>query len=177
MRAEILLCYLLSVVLVKLSHAQPTRKIDPDTSCISIEKFPLCSQIGYSSVFLPNFKNHLNPKEANKELGHYQVLIDSGCSNALLHLLCAVYAPFCNNITGPPTRVPPCRNLCEYVGDGCKSTVNRSGLDWPPGQHLNCSYYPEYEYKSLCNGPEDPSTISAPGITTTTTTTTAATTG
>ena len=120
----------------------------------------MCAQMRYQIGAFPNFKQQFSPDEANNELVDFTQLLNSKCSNALIYLLCSVYAPYCYNTTEKNVvrtkALPPCRSLCEYVSEGCANVVREQGHIWPPGPHLNCSNYPT---SGLCFGPSDPSTL------------------
>lgn len=131
-------------------------------SCISVEAVPLCADLGYVNTTFPNLRGHATPKEANEELAHFLGLISTGCSNAIVHLLCSIYAPVCIQ-EYPDLKYPPCRNLCEHVEEGCAETLLLVfGYNWPPGPHLDCYNYDTAEENSLCFGPPDPSMLEIP---------------
>lgn len=171
MNAGRFLCCFVAVILLQFCVTEPTRwermHTDKRDHCVPIHKVPLCSSLGYSSkVFLPNFRKQDTPENANNELLNFLPLVVANCSNALLHLLCSVYAPFCHecNVTGEiiQVKLPPCRNLCEYVREGCRGAMfEKAGIVWPPGPHLDCSKYPKRD-TALCFGPEHPSSIPPP---------------
>lgn len=97
----------------------------------------MCSQIGYQGALFPNFLSHEMPQEAVEELNDYMPLIREGCSNAIVHLLCSVYAPFCyNNTRGQAQGLRPCREMCQYVKDGCVDVLESFGFGWP--MNLDC---------------------------------------
>ena len=129
----------------------------PDSrTCEPITNIAVCANIpGYSNASFPNFRDHTTQQEASTELNHFIPLIQSECSNAIVHLLCAVYAPFCAETrTSGIIRLPPCRHLCQYVRNGCESTLrNHSNLDWP--QHLNCDLYPAVADDPACFAPPE----------------------
>lgn len=116
---------------------------------------PICSGVGYSNATFPNHRNQ-NISQASVEIRHFLPLIMTGCSNALVHLLCAVYAPFCDNSYHQVRPIPPCVPFCEYVRSGCEATLlQQFGYRWP--EHLNCSFYANenFNHASLCFGPTD----------------------
>ena len=163
---------LLLLAIVVKNKAIPTddgftrNKISSNTQtvCVSAEVIPLCSELGYHNTTFPNLRGHTTPKEANEELSHFSALIQTGCSNAIVHLLCSIYAPMCID-KFPNLKYPPCRNLCEQVRDGCASILlQKFGYSWPPGPHLNCSTYETTTTNHLCFGPTDPSTLKLPSI-------------
>ncbi len=142
--------------------------------------FPICSQLGYSKAFFPNFRLQLTPEEANKELSDFMPLLS--CSNAIAHLLCSVYAPFCyEDSASKPMKLHPCIELCEYVTNGCREEVESFGLEWP--EHLDCQneaiFKPRNDTSTLLYCPPNlemlqlPPNLTPPTMSTTTTTTVA----
>ena len=132
----LVLCHVLGTT------AQVTPPIEPaqtSYTCENITEIEFCSEVGYTTASFPNYRNQFNQMTANSELLNFQGLAERVCSNAIVHFLCAVYAPFCDP-KQPQFRVPPCRELCEHARAGCESLVQRFGLTWPP--HLQCSLYP-----------------------------------
>lgn len=133
-------------------------------SCIPVEAIPLCAELGYENTTFPNLRGHTTPEAANEELSHFLALISTGCSNAIVHLLCSIYAPVCIQRFSE-LRYPPCKNLCEYVKHGCADTLLQEfGYTWPPGPHLDCYNYDTAEKNSLCFGPGDPSILEIPPL-------------
>ena len=118
-----------------------------------------CTDIGYANATFPNFRGQDTQREADTELQGFWPLIRAQCSNAIVHMLCAVYAPFCSP-QFPNVRVRPCKNLCMHVREGCEARLRSFRFDWPP--HLDCVNYPTREEDSLCFGPPDPSDIQIP---------------
>ena len=130
--------------------------------CQSVQSVPLCQELGYDNTSFPNLRGHLTATEANQELADFVALIETGCSNAIVHLLCSIYAPPCLQAYSY-LKYPPCRSLCEHVRDGCAATLSQySNYDWPPGPHLNCSNYAKAENNLLCFGPTDLSILKIP---------------
>ena len=122
--------------------------------CEPIVDVVFCTDVGYKNCSLPNIRGHETQEEAQRELADFEILIKDGCSNALVHLLCAVYAPFCRGAF----KLPPCRNLCEYVRSTCAPRLAEFDIEWPP--HLQCEQYPPFG--DLCFGLEDPSVLQIP---------------
>lgn len=144
MRSKPTFCGILALVLCHvLGTAAQVRPpiLPPQTSytCENITEIEFCSKVGYTTASFPNYRNQFDQMTANSELQNFQGLAERVCSNAIVHFLCAVYAPFCDP-KEPQFRVPPCRELCEHARAGCESLVRRFGLTWPP--HLQCSLYP-----------------------------------
>lgn len=135
-------------------------------SCLSVDEVPLCADLDYINTTFPNLRGHATPEEANEELAHFLALIYTGCSNAIVHLLCSIYAPVClEEFSEQRLKFPPCKHLCEYVRDGCADTLlQKFGYSWPPGPHLDCHQYESVEDNQLCFGPPDPSILKIPPI-------------
>lgn len=110
-----------------------------------------CGGIDYAHFAIPNFQNATEEREIDAELDTYITLYSTGCSNALLHLLCAYYKPLCFNIlpSSEPIRLPPCRELCLYVRSSCEPAqmdVIHETATWP--DHLDCDQFPLKSDKS-----------------------------
>ena len=110
-----------------------------------------CSSINYTSFAIPNFRNGTEEREIESELLTYIILYSSGCSNALVHLLCGYYKPPC--YSGPNAeaiRLTPCRELCLYVRSSCEPVIEEynAAASWP--KHLDCDQFP---LKGDENGP------------------------
>ena len=120
-----------------------------------------CSDIrSHNTVYLPNARGHDSQAKAFKEFDDYFPLItQSACSNGLYHFLCSYYFPLCYNnpLNGVPTKLKPCRNLCEYVRPPCEAVLRDNDLSWP--SFLNCSLDDFGDPSSgPCFGPPDPRT-------------------
>ncbi len=125
------------------------------------EVIPLCANLGYNYTAFPNYRG-LNEADTILELSDLKPLIRTNCSNAILHLLCSIYAPPCMP-TYPGWKYPPCRALCQYVENGCATVFKViSGYDWPPNSNLNCSKYTTYERNHLSFCPPDPKKLRIP---------------
>ena len=160
---------------IKSTYEEPTHHTNPSlvpplSRCVIVSQIPFCSNLNYSKAHFPNFRGHDSPAEANSELSDFTPLVTTSCSNAIVHLLCAVYAPFCYvDEKHGTSKLHPCIELCQYVRDGCESVVNSHGLDWPP--HLDCNNSDIYKSSSeLTYCPDDLSTLVIPSTPATTTT-------
>lgn len=151
---------LLLVITEAVTHTDGMRTTGP-VSCMSVKAIPICANLGYANTTFPNLRGQTTPEEANEELSHFLALISTGCSNAIVHLLCSIYAPVCIQKFSS-LKFPPCRTLCEYVKEGCGDILlHNFGHSWPPGPHLDCQ---NYNNSKLCFGPSDPSTLEMPPI-------------
>lgn len=121
-------------------------------SCLNISEVSFCSQIGYFHGSYPNWRGQYSPSTANQELLNYGPLITGVCSNAIVHMLCSVYAPFCTP-ERPFIRLPPCKELCQYVRDGCEDDLMEYGFQWPPA--LGCERYPSVNETKLSYCPKN----------------------
>ena len=102
-----------------------------------------CSSINYTSFAIPNFRNGTDDEEIDAELQTYATLYSSGCSNALVHLLCGYYKPPCfSGWDAEAIRLPPCRELCLYVRSSCEPVIKEfnAAASWP--DHLDCDQFP-----------------------------------
>ena len=156
--AIILLSYQLGVMAQSLQLRPPLTEDPVVYKCENITQIEFCSQIGYSMASFPNYRDQATQTSANGELENFRALAQSVCSNAVVHFLCSVYAPFCDP-ERPDIRVPPCRELCEYVRAGCEPPVIQFGLSWPP--HLECNQYPP-NASTITFCPSDISMLSIP---------------
>ncbi len=123
--------------------------------CEPLREITLCQGIEmYTNVSFPNIREHQTQLAANQELEQFIPLIEVGCSNAIIHFLCAIYAPFCQ-YNRPEIEVAPCRELCQYVFDGCESILRTQfNLEWPP--HLECDNFLPDSQSDLDFCPRDP---------------------
>ena len=121
-----------------------------------------CSGLNYNTA-LPNLRGQTLPSIIEEEFLQFEILFRYNCSNALLVLLCGVYAPFCGCCSPENTSVvlKPCRNLCYHVYDGCIGVFNEFQYQWP--EILNCSKFPE-QSEEMCFGPSNPLDIEYPTI-------------
>ena len=156
--AIILLSYGLGVMAQSLQLRPPLTERPTVYTCENITQIEFCSQIGYSTASFPNYRDQATQTSASSELENFRALATSVCSNAVVHFLCSVYAPFCD-IQRPDIRVPPCRELCEYVRVDCEPPVIQFGLSWPP--HLECNQYPS-NASTITYCPPDFSMLSIP---------------
>ena len=148
-------------IITPTSETSRNTGFSKESSCTSVEAIPLCAKLGYVNTTFPNLRGHKTAEEANQELSHFLALVSTGCSNAIMHLLCSIYAPMCIQ-EFLELKYPPCKNLCEYVKNGCAETLLLEfGYSWPPGPHLDCE---NYEQNKLCFGPKDPSILEIPSL-------------
>ena len=106
----------------------------------SIDGF--CGSMNYTFFATPNFRNGTEESEIEAELRTYAILYSSGCSNALVHFLCAYYKPPCFPTNAGAIRLIPCRELCLYVRSSCEPALKkfRATATWP--DHLDCDQFP-----------------------------------
>lgn len=107
-------------------------------TCSAMTDIPVCSslkQVGWGNVSFPNFRRHETQEEAQEELNDFRTLAQIRCSNALIHFLCSVYAPYCDN-DYPQLRLRPCKELCLHVRENCEDNVLAFGYSWP--EHFDC---------------------------------------
>ena len=124
-------------------------------TCEVLTEIEICANI-YPNASFPNFRSHATQQEANTELNDFIPLIETECSNALVHMLCAVYAPFCDLSFGTNTRSKPCRHLCQYVREGCEDHFHVLQVeDASSLPHFECNQYPSWEVDRTCFGPRE----------------------
>ena len=128
-------------------------------TCENITEIDFCSRVGYTTASFPNYRNQFSQMAANSELQNFLGLAERVCSNAVVHFLCSVYAPFCD-LTQPQFRVPPCKELCEYVRADCEPLFIQFDLTWPP--HLDCSLYPTSAEDPIAFCPSNLSSVEIP---------------
>ena len=151
--------YGLGVMAQSLQLRPPLTEEPMIYACENITQIEFCSRVGYTTASFPNYRDHDTQTAASSELENFRALARSVCSNAVVHFLCSVYAPFCDP-ERPEFRVPPCRELCEYVREGCEPPVVQFGLRWPP--HLECSQYPARNISLITFCPPNISMLSIP---------------
>ncbi len=137
-------CCLFLVGLLTLAstvHAQQIIITEPPPSfqCVDITSLSICSQINYTMGSFPNWRDQTRLSEADQELNTYLPVIQTGCSETIVHLLCTIYAPFCQPDL-PHIRLPPCKEICLAAREGCEPVFQRFNHQWPPA--LDCDRYP-----------------------------------
>ena len=151
---------------LQLSFGQTTGggvrpEIKPDYSGVCEEiniSYSYCANIRReNTVYLPNWRGHDTQLKAFEELDDYFPLINSSCSNGLYHFLCSYYFPLCyrDPVTDRPTKLKPCRSLCEYVRPPCEAVLLANNHSWPT--FFNCSLG-DFSDGETCFGPPDPNT-------------------
>ncbi len=149
-------------LVLELSYGQSTvggvRPVKPDYNG-RCEKLTVnyCANIRVeNTVYLPNSRGHDTQEAAFKELNDF--INDSSCSNGLYHFLCSYYFPLCYDdpLSNEPTKLKPCRSLCEYVMPPCEAALVAKNFSWPV--FFNCSLGDFGSDGSTCFGPLDPST-------------------
>ena len=121
-----------------------------------------CRSLNYTTT-LPNLRGQTSPAVIEEEFLQFEILFRYNCSNALLVLLCSVYAPFCgsNSPNGSAVVLKPCRNICNHVYDGCIGVFNEFQYQWP--EILTCENFPQAN-DEVCFGPNNPSDIPYPDL-------------
>ncbi len=74
---------------------EPITNPPPNYQCVPIQDVDVCSNIEYVNGSLPNYRNQDDLAVVNSELENFIPLIRRQCSNAIVHLLCSIYVPFC----------------------------------------------------------------------------------
>lgn len=131
---------LMVLLIFPLTQQQLVRPPVPEIEtfeCEDLDVIELCANI-YRRASFPNYRDHPNQVLANNELLNFLPLIQSPCSNAIVHFLCSIYAPFCQD-GRENIRIRPCRELCDHVRGTCEQPLREYNLEWPP--HLECSNF------------------------------------
>ena len=158
-------CILILLMIVILgwqeAHCQTVPPVTPDVQCRP-HVLKQCQSLGYNTTHFPNVRGQTDPDDIENEFLQFEILFRYNCSNALLILLCSVYAPFCGTTSANGTQVvlAPCRHICEHVYDGCIGVFNEFQYQWP--EILTCENF--VEKGEACFGPDDPANISYPDI-------------
>ena len=130
----------------------------PEFTCERITAIELCSGV-YEYASFPNLREHPDQESANRELLNFTPLIRGVCSNAIVHFLCSIYAPFCQ-VGLDNIRIRPCRELCEHVRSTCEQSLNEFNILWPP--HLACENFEPDAAQILDYCPENITSLRIP---------------
>lgn len=116
--------------------------------CQMITEVSMCVNIEWDNTSFPNLRNQVSQTQANDELKNFYPLVQTRCSNALVHFLCSVYTPICLLKEGSSfVTLEPCRELCMYVRSTCEPALVQNDFSWP--SHLECSNFPDSN-NSVC---------------------------
>ena len=143
------------------SHCQIVPPVTDDVVC-QPHFLKQCQSLNYTTT-LPNLRGQTIPSVIEEEFLHFEGLFRFNCSNALLVLLCSIYAPFCafDSTSNHSVVLKPCRNLCNHVYDGCIGVFNEYQYQWP--EILTCEKFPQYG-KEVCFGTVEPADIKYPTL-------------
>ena len=125
----------------------------PPTTSGQCERIQIsfCQNVGYSWTR----QTSREQQTSLTQLEMFAPLIRARCSQAIVHFLCAYYVPECQ---AQGTDLQPCRDMCEFVQDGCLAAFQRAGIPWP----VNCNSLPTRSQS--CSGPMDLTAVSIPLI-------------
>lgn len=101
------------------------------------DNLTLCYGIGYDRMRLPNLLNHDTLAEAIDQSQIWLALTRTNCHHDLRVFLCSMYAPVCLQ---EPTKLKPCRSLCQNVRESCLPRMQAVGYEWP--DILRCDRFP-----------------------------------
>ena len=138
-----LLVTLLIAGFISCSRSTEISTIPPDSNsrCEPIDGVLICQTMDWQNATFPNYRQHMTQVEANAEVIDFYQVIRTCCSPAIVHFLCSYYTPPClKQPGGALVTVPPCRELCQMVRDGCEHIYLSSSLQWP--SHLDCERFP-----------------------------------
>ncbi|XP_065887141.1 frizzled-2-like [Dysidea avara] len=160
-------CILIPLLLVCIGcqqgYCQTVTPVDEIPECRP-HVLSQCATLNYTTTF-PNLRGQSNPTDIENEFLQFEILFRYNCSNALLILLCSVYAPFCGatSANSTPVVLEPCRNLCQHVFEGCIAVFREFQYPWPT--QLECERFPDRSNSELCFGPTgDPADIPYPNL-------------
>lgn len=161
MTNSILILLILGIVGWQEAYCQTVPPVEGNIVCRP-HILSQCRSLNYNTT-LPNLRGQTIPSVIEEEFLQFDILFRYNCSNALLVLLCAVYAPFCgtNSPNGSAVVLKPCRNICEHVYDGCIAVFNEFQYQWP--EILTCENFPQ-KSDEVCFGPDDPLLIEYPTL-------------
>ena len=138
--------------------------LPPPGTCQPITRVTMCRYVNWTNASFPNLRQQTTQEEAESEIVVFIPVVRSLCSNAIVHLLCSVYTPFCmTNPQGDPVTLEPCRELCEYVRRDCEPLFLMNDFEWPP--QFECSQFPSNQSAICLNIPVESVKIpTIPGI-------------
>ena len=161
MTNHILMPLILATLWCQQADSQTVPPVNNDVVCRP-HILSQCRTLNYNTT-LPNLRGQTSPSVIEEEFLQFEILFRYNCSNALLVLLCGVYAPFCgsNSPNSTPVVLQPCRRICNHVYDGCIGVFNEFQYQWP--EVLNCENFPQRS-EELCFGPDDPLSVEYPTL-------------
>ncbi len=153
-----------SSVITDVPFPSPTPPVTTEYTCQNITDFPICSELHDMALF-PNSLGHPDQEVAYDEFANFSVLIRRGCSNAIAHFLCSIYAPPCQ-IGEESVPIQPCQEMCMYVQSTCEDVLinlNYSFSSW--SSQWNCDNFLPSNESSVDYCPGDFSSLSIPVVT------------
>lgn len=97
----------------------------------------ICSRLGVGHFWLPNHLNHRHSEEVEATARVWGHLLQTNCHPFLAWFFCLLLAPSCG--PGPPPALPPCRQFCEVLEDGCWNHLDGGRLP------VDCALLPSQE--------------------------------
>lgn len=97
----------------------------------------ICSHLGIGHFWLPNHLDHKSSEEVEAAAQAWGHLLRTNCHPFLAWFFCLLLAPSCG--PGPPPALPPCRQFCEVLEDGCWNHLDGGRLP------VNCASLPSQE--------------------------------
>lgn len=89
----------------------------------------ICSHLGIGHFWLPNHLHHRSSEEVEATARAWGHLLQTNCHPFLAWFFCLLLAPSCG--PGPPPALPPCRQFCEVLEDGCWNVLDGGRLPVP----------------------------------------------
>jgi len=159
---NILVLLILTIVGSQEGYSQTVPPVDTEAECKE-HVLSACKTLQYNYTTFPNLRGQTSQSVIEEEFSQFEILFRYNCSNALLVLLCGVYAPFCFPTGGNNTAVvlKPCQHICTHVYDGCIGVFNEFQYQWP--EILVCKNFPR-KSEEVCFGPDDPLDIEYPTV-------------
>ncbi|XP_076228713.1 uncharacterized protein LOC116431886 isoform X2 [Nomia melanderi] len=107
-------------------------------------------KIPYNFTVFPNYLGDCGQRDAQRELEHYDSVIDVRCYELAALFLCSVFVPKCGS---QGQLVRPCRSLCFQTKRRCGFFLDVFGLSLP--EYLECELFPENSNPDECVGHQE----------------------
>ena len=101
--------------------------VNNEVICCRPHVLSQCKSLQYQTP-LPNLRGQTVISEIEEEFSQFKILFGYNCSNALLVLLCGIYAPFCgsNSPNSTPVIIKPCTYVFMSTMDVFLYSINSS---------------------------------------------------
>ena len=140
----------------------------PRDTCLSLD-LPECEGVLEYPHGMQEQKDLLTDRQATMRAYH-ELQLQTKCSNDLVYLMCASYAPPCADPAHEKGALQPCRGLCRDVSTDCEKQVVGLNISWPkqlacgrlPTRHIAQCLSPEHKHHMKKTKGELNSTYSIP---------------